>query len=104
MKLASVRIYLRGPDICPKGSSSSSNLVTQEPSGRPSGRPGAIWSPIRSPEHLVAHQVAGASGRQSGRGKSIQLKYSHEIYVSTKCYSALSEEKITLRVPFIAKG
>ena len=70
---ASVRIYLRGPDICPKGSSSSSNLVAQEPSGRPSGRPGAIWSPIRSPEHLVAHQVAGASGRQSGRGKCIQL-------------------------------
>ena len=33
MKLASVQIYLRGPDICPKGSSSIQ-----------------IWSPIWSPE------------------------------------------------------
>ena len=49
MKLASVRIYLRGPDICLKGSSSSS--------------------------HLVAHQVAGASGRRSGRGRCGHLKY-----------------------------
>ena len=54
MKLASVHIYLIGPDIWPKGSSSFQNLVAQEPSGHPLGRQ-SIWSPIRSPEHLVAH-------------------------------------------------
>ena len=70
---ASVCIYLRGPDICPKGSSSS-NLVAQEPSGlhlvahlvahqvaqEPSGLPSgrrSIWSPIRSPERLVVNLV-----------------------------------------------
>ena len=63
MKLASVQIYLRGPDICPKGSSSLliwsaiwsprsdqvtwTNLVAQEPSGRPSGCR-SIWSSIWS--------------------------------------------------------
>ena len=54
MKLASVHIYLIGPDIWPKGSSSFQNLVAQEPSGHPLGRQ-SIWSPIRSPEHLVTH-------------------------------------------------
>ena len=56
MKLASVHIYLIGPDIWPKGSSSFQNLVTQEPSGHPLGRQ-SIWSPIRSPEHLVVNLV-----------------------------------------------
>ena len=56
MKLASVHIYLIGPDIWPKGSSSFQNLVAQEPSGHPLGRQ-SIWSPIRSPEHLVVNLV-----------------------------------------------
>ena len=56
MKLASVHIYLIGPDIWPKGSSSFQNLVAQEPSGHPLGRQ-SIWLPIRSPEHLVVNLV-----------------------------------------------
>ena len=51
-----VWIYLRGPDIWQKGTTSFT-----------------IWSPgaIRSPR---SHLVAGPSGRQSGRGRCIQLK------------------------------
>ena len=53
MKLASVRIYLRGPWYLPKRRNSNQ-----------------IWSPRSD---LVAHQVTGASGRRSGRGRCIQL-------------------------------
>ena len=56
MKLASVHIYVIGPYIWPKGSSSFQNLVAQEPSGHPLGRQ-SIWLPIRSPEHLVVNLV-----------------------------------------------
>ena len=61
MKLASVRIYLRGPWYLPKRRNSNQ-----------------IWSPrsdLVPGRDLVAHQVTGASGRRSGRGRCIQLKY-----------------------------
>ena len=55
IRLASVRIYLRGPWYLPKRHNSNQ-----------------IWSPRSD---LIAHQVTGASGRRSGRGRCIQLTY-----------------------------
>ena len=62
----SARSNLVGQERSGYGGDLVTNLVTLEQSGRPE----AIWS-LRS--NLVAHQVAGASGRQSGRGRCIQL-------------------------------